>query len=398
MNAIGLYYSTDYSKINLEEEQKCKSSIDPQIVDLHINIWKVEKGLLYLTPEIYIDFGIMSSFKIDRLCLYLPFEIDGHRDLGKILNNQKKELCAIFNDELLPEPQKNGCYCKVKYESEDDNIADYFYLYELGDENFDIKPRNENNEKGTYVTLELKGNPDGKESDKCFINEKRYIRFRVKVKNHSDISTTSYISNDLLQAAFSKSDYYDIRVNEKREIPDKVKEFMQNKNFLICKFNKIHLFYMADSREKIENESSLKCDSRLLECCHWDKYEPKTGIINPIFIAHHWKRRIEKGQCEKSEDDKNKKKESISSFSVFFSTVYPKTNWSRLLCYIFIVIFLSWCGSMLSFKFSDLNFSLSDSDYYSICAGIILLIFLFILGHILSIRFTIESFKIKRKR
>lgn len=175
MNAIGLYYSTDNSKVHIEEEQKDKLGIDPQIVDLHINIWKIEKGLFHLTPEIYIDFGIMASFIIDQLCLYLPFEIDEHRDLGKILNNQKKELCAIFNDELLPEPQKNGCYCKIEYENE--NNSDDFFLYELGDENFNIEQRNNDDEKGTYITLGLKGYPDGKEENTSFINKKRYIRF-----------------------------------------------------------------------------------------------------------------------------------------------------------------------------------------------------------------------------
>lgn len=382
MNAIGLYYSAEQQ--SLKEKQVNKLEDNSQIVDLHINIWKVERGSIHLKSEVYIDFGIMVSFKVNKLSLYLPFRVERPEDLGKRLNNKKKELCAIFNDELLPEPQKNGCYCKVKYENDET-----FYLYELGEDNIDFKLIKDKEKENSYINLTLKGNPDGTEDVTKYQEDKRYIRFRVKVTNRKSISITSHISNDLLQAAFSMSDYYDIRVNERREIPDKVKEYMQNEKFNICHFNKVHLFYMADSREKIENESSLKCDSRLLESCQWKDYEPKTDIYNPIFIAHHWKKR-----CKKDGDDTDKKNVPFNSFSVFFSTIYPRLNWARLCSYIFVVILLGWCGSMLSFNCSDLKISFSDI----LCLGIVVLMVLFIFMHSVITNFTIKPFKIFRKK
>ena len=399
MNAIGLYYLKSDNTPDLDKDKKNLLGYDPKTVDLHINIWKVERGGIQLTSEIYIDFGIMTSFNVDKLRLYLPFSIETHEDLGQRLNNQKRELCAIFNDELLPEPQSNGCYCKVKYD--DKNEENFFYLYELGTNNFDVKPFSENDKESTYVTVDLKGFPDGKNDLKAFENQKRYIRFRVKVKRREEISITSHISNDMLQAAFSMSDYYDIRVNEKRGIPDKVKECMQNENFDICNFTKVHLFYIADSREKIENESSLKCDSRLLEACHWQKYKPDTDEHNTVYIAHHWKKRIikeesqgderHKGDCKKEESNK-----AISSFSVFFSTIYPELNKWRLFSYMCVVILLGWCGSMLSFKFIELKFS--PLNYEGICFLIILLIVLFISVRIATTCYGIKWLKIYRKR
>ena len=368
MNAIGLYYLSNYK---VEKEDINKLGADPQIVDLHINIWKVEKGKIFLDPEIYIDFGIMSSFKVEKLCLYLPFGIETIIDLGKSLNNKKKELCAIFNDELLPEPQKNGCYCKIHYIESPD--TEDFFLYELGEANIKTEFQKDNKKETTYVTIDLKGNPEDKDDNDSYKSQKRYIRFRVKVKKRQEISITSHISNDLLQAAFSMSDYYDIRVNEKREIPDKVKEDMLSKNFRICKFTKVHLFYMADSREGIENESSLKCDSRLLESCQWRNYEPKTKIYNPIFIAHHWKKRI------KEED-----KKPISSFSVFFNTIYPKLSVFRLISYVAVVVLLGCCGSMLS-----------DSD---IRFWIIIILIGFVLIYLAYTKIFIKCPKIYRKR
>ena len=343
MNAIGLYYFTESKegqgvlRSENKSDIKYKLGEHPSIAELHINVWKVERGNVRLKSEIFIDFGIMTSFKVKKLCLYLPFSVEEPTDLGRLLNNKKRELCAIFNDELLPEPQKNGCYCKVKFE---DNVRnEYFYLYELGGGNISVAPFVEKFQKGTYVTLEMKGNPSDAKDDNSFLNEKRYVRFRVKVIDRKDICITSHISNDLLQAAFSMSDYYDIRINEKREIPDKVKEYMQSNKFDLCKFNKVHLFYMADSRENIENESSLKCDSRLLEACQWKDYEPQTEIDKPIFIAHHWKRR-----ADKDDFGKIKTSDIIHSFSVFFSTIYPCLSWIRLLTYMFVVILLGWFG------------------------------------------------------
>lgn len=389
MNAFGLYYNITEEEQNPQNEDK--SPISPQIVDLHINIWKIEKGKLFLNPEIYIDFGIMFSFKVRKLCIYLPFEIESKEDLGKKLNNRKKVLCAIFNDELLPEPQINGCYCKVKYDNDENN--NHFYLYELGDTNIEEKITNNANKKGTYITLIPKGYPDGTNDSENFQDKKRYIRFRVKVKNREDVAITSHISNDLLQAAFSMSDYYDIRINEKRELPDKVKEDMQAEKFKACTFNKVHLFYMADSREKIENESSLKCDSRLLESCQWKDYEPKTDIYNPVFIAHHWKKRRIK---EKGGEDKNDI-EPIICFSVFFNTIYPKLSLARLFCYIFVVILLSWLGSMLSFNLIDIN-DLKANNFSLFCLVVVVMMTIFIIGFIIKTNFTIKPFKIFRKK
>lgn len=374
MNAIGLYYFSNSSGSNLKETEKKHLGINPQLVDLHINIWKVERGKFYLKPEIYIDFGIMSSFKVQKLCLYLPFGVKIYEDLGKILNNKKKELCAIFNDELLPKPQRNGCYCKIEYE--EPKATNDFFLYELGEKNIEVVPQN----GGTYVFITFEGYPNDKVKKTKWRNEKRYIRFRVKVEKREEISITSHISNDLLQAAFSMSDYYDIRVNEKREIPDKVKEYMQSKNFKICKFTKVHLFYMADSREKIENESSLKCDSRLLESCQWKGYEPKTVIYNPVFIAHHWKKRMKDGE------------DVLNNFSVFFNTIYPKLNILRLISYLSVAILLGCIGSILT-NLNDENLLSED-----LCVLIIIILFFYLVLYLVCTNFIFKLPRIFRKK
>lgn len=80
----------DYFKENLLEE-------------LHINIWKVQEPLIS-KPKVYIDFGIMTTFKTKKMYLYLPFRIVGHPiDLGKKLQKNREMLCTVFNDNLMSE-------------------------------------------------------------------------------------------------------------------------------------------------------------------------------------------------------------------------------------------------------------------------------------------------------
>lgn len=149
---------------------------------------------------------------------------------------------------------------------------------------------------------------------------------------------TESISNDLIQAAFSRTDLFNLRINELREIDGKVLERMKTDRFSIMSFKKVHVFYITDTRESVVNGSSLKVDTRLLEKDHWKKYEPANSLHDTHYVAHHWKRR--------RKDDNN---ENIRCFSIFFSTQYPRLSGWRFLAYFSVVILLGWTGSMLSF-------------------------------------------------
>lgn len=105
------------------------------------------------------------------------------------------------------------------------------------------------------------------------------------------MAITEHVSNDLLQAAFSQTDLFDLRFNEKREIDGKILEKMKSDGFKPLNFDKVHVFYIADTREDVENESSLKIDSRLLEKLHWESYEPENKLRNTHYVAHHWRKR-----------------------------------------------------------------------------------------------------------
>ena len=350
--------------------------------ELHINIWKVQHGGVLLKPKLYIDFGIMTNFRTDKMCLYLPFQIVGKpKDLGKKLQDSRDMLCMVFNENLLNETQPNNCYTYVS--ASDNSDFSSFYLFQLGDGNMTAEVLNEENEKGTYINIERKGWYDNQENheETDFDDKVVYIRFRVEVKRIKEIVRSEFVSNDLFQAAFSKVNLYDIRVNETREIHPKVTEKMHSEGFELCKFQKIHLFYMADSREKVENESSLKSDSRILEEGKWIDYEPSNDLHHAIFLAHHWKK------CKKENG------KPIDRFSLFFSTIYPHMHWAHLTAFLCVIVILGWLGGMLDFKLGEIN-----NDWKTwFRPAIIGAIFLYVIGYALVLNYGIMA-KIFRKR
>lgn len=355
--------------------------------ELHVNIWKVNEGRICLNSCFYLDIGLKVSFTYESVRLYLPFAVvkQAQIDLCKTVMENRKLLCAIFNDEMLPTPQANPCFCKATCQTEGaGNGADgtnSFYLYQVDDNNITIEGDGQKGQEGTWVTVTMNGNPTNEEKLDNYENQQLYVRIRLKVEDNDQFRISESISNDLLQAAFSRTDLFDIRINEIREIDGKVLERMKTDGFSIMSFNKVHVFYITDTRESVINASSLKVDSRLLEKGHWEKYEPSNSLHNVHYVAHHWKRR-------RKEDDKG----DIRSFSVFFSTQYPHLSKWRLLAYTSFVILLGWMGSMLSI---DLNSIPHDGHYKAIIT-----IFLFVVIIIFLVRENIgvQMLKIFRKR
>ena len=342
MRSIALYKHLDQNapQLNIGEGQEPFEEKD----ELHINIWKVQQGHLFLKSKLYIDFGIMTSFRTDEMYLYLPFQIAGKPiDLGKKLQDNRDMLCTVFNENLLNETQTNNCYSLVSASDNPDFSS--FYLFQLGNGNITTEVQEEENEKGTYIKIMRNGWYGNQENhEEADWNKKVYMRLRIEVEDIKEIVRSEFVSNDLFQAAFSKVDLYDIRVNETREIHPKVRERMHDEGFKLCKFQKIHLFYMADSREKVENESFLKWGSRILEEGKWGNYEPKNDLHHAIFLAHHWKRH--------KKDDES---QYIVSFSLFFSTIYPHMHWLHLAAFLSVVVFSGWAGGMLEFDFCEIG-------------------------------------------
>lgn len=313
---------------------------------------------------------------IEFVKVYIPFEIEENGkdfDLVNTLNNNNQLLCTVFNSDLRSVSSQTASFAPVRDESKEGQPVE-FYLHQLGATKFALEPfkvaaNKKNKTIGQILKIHIQKDSQVDNNNKD--DKPVYIRFRIQPKKIRDFVQSEHISNDFLQAAFSRIDLFDVRINERRNLNLEVKDALSADSYKIFKFDKIHLYFMAESKEKIENGSSIKIDSRLLECDLWRNYLPK-GCHRCNYIAHHWKKRIEDDKNTiKVELDVNKPNEEGKSvpaivelnkdvkykpfddYHIFFTSVYPNLSLIRIFIYLCVVVLLSWCGSMLSFSVSE---------------------------------------------
>lgn len=127
MNSLVLYCKSDNKEIT--------SNYDPQqqkneIVEFHINLWKVKNGIIKVIPNLIFDFGIKFDSTITELCLFLPFRISkklGVKDLGKCLSTNRNLLNAVFNEDMICQSASNHCFSKITDNTDDTSTL--FFIY-----------------------------------------------------------------------------------------------------------------------------------------------------------------------------------------------------------------------------------------------------------------------------
>lgn len=366
-----------------------ESDISP--IEFHANIWEMPSGLIWNKSKIYVDIGLKVSFLYDKIKIYLPFAISenfGCLDLGDIIRDEKI-LGALFNTECVICSDVKSCFSKVELVGptvkSNPNRASIFFLYTLGDQNIKISSEDPNKEgnqedkkedkkkdkkqkEGTWININIPDvpscfkheiqtaennpiQPEGGEKPerqaeanyKNFIKSYYYIRFRILVDNSNEFVIRRDLSNDFLQSAFSQIELYDIRINDTRNLPQKIKEQFSPKGYSLATFRDAHIFYVSSSKAQVYNGSVIKTDSRIIEPSIWSSYEPDHNPTS-IFIAHHWKF-IKK----RPETDDNERALNIKySLDLFFTTVIPKLQLGTILVYVFVVILLGSLGSLLA--------------------------------------------------
>lgn len=333
---------------------------DVKVSEAHVNIWKVHVGTLFSSVRLFYDFGLKIHPLIEHVCLFIPFEIRENGkdfDLARKLKDSNQLLCTVFNADLKSDSSPTNCFSKVV----DSERNELFCIYQLGANKFDIeevKIGEKGKEKtiGTLLKIHLQDSPSA--NGVCKQETPIYIRFRIEPKRVSDAVKSEHISNDFLQDAFSELDLFDFRLNEQRDVHTEAIDKMKGDGFQFLEFQMVHLFFMAETKETVQNGSSIKSDSRLLEKELWHQYIPN-GAKDTHYIAHHWKKR--KTKTKKEGEQEREYLEPFKDYRIFFTSLYPKTNWVRLFVYLSVMIILSWAGSMLSFSVMGvLNISIAQ--------------------------------------
>lgn len=364
---------SNYTDSKSCEESKSEDVNDNEVCEAHVNIWKVYVGTIRTRIRFFYDFGLKVSQKVGKIRLFIPFEIEENGkdfDLVRLLKNDNKLLCTVFNMDLKSDTSPKNTFSRVTSTEKDE---EKFCLYQLGSNNFSVETvkiadRCRSKIIGSLLTITLRNKPD---ENVCNSNTHLYIRFRLQAKNVKDAVISDHISNDFLQDAFSEIDMIDFRMNEHRSVHMEANDKMKEEGYDYFKFNKVHLFFMVETKEIVQNGSSLKSDSRLLEKELWRDYIPK-GAKKSYYIAHHWKKDIPKN-CDNKTECKG-----FMEYCFFFTSQYPKINWMRLIVYLSVVILLSWVGSMLCFDSNQGSYiHISPSIKIGVIISLISVVFAF---------------------
>lgn len=304
--------------------------------DIHINLWKDSN------KNYSLDFGIKlydvdySHQKgLDSICIFVPFKCDAFQieDLGKLINTCS-EISTIFNESYKMEsgPDMSSL---TKFTNEDDS----FYLFELGDQN--IRPEYKKSLNGTFITLSVPI-----PAALLYNTFNLYVRFRIKVNTPEAISFLKHdeqIANNFLQAAFSRMELYDFRLNDTRNTEDKVyQELITNQGYKLLEMRKVHFFFMTGAKDHVGNGNIDRMDTRMLEIEKWTKYKGEK-FEHPL-VAYHWKRKR----------DEQKANQIVHSFEAFFRNTCNSINWFLFCSYVVFLVAIGTTGSLLS----TINFSL----------------------------------------
>lgn len=309
--------------------------------EVHLNLWKnAQRNRFHLEVEYLLDIGIkIFEYKnsVESLTLFFPFQLSKNTisDLGKTLSDSKSLVNAIFNESMIHTDGEGNQGSLSKYESKSKEVNEKkrrsFILYILAPNNYDVETKE--GLSGTFLTIKLNGAelPDAEKEGNL------YIRFRIKI---NDVNAQTFLkrdedlANDVLQAAFSKTELYDIRINDRRETDDKVLEEIETTmHNTLMPITKAHFFFVTNVVDQVSNGTSERMDTRMLEMDKWNTYVPYEDT-HPR-IAYHWKKVAEK-------------EKSFENFEIFFRNTCDNRNYRKIILYLFVAFWIGAVGSSIA--------------------------------------------------
>ncbi|MCW4084239.1 hypothetical protein [Segatella copri] len=376
MKSIGLFWMP----LEQKDENTCPHKEECEIIkqdvakkedefEIHVNFWNTEINdvVSHKRKHLYaLDFGVVCPLNLKELVLLIPAKVEKDQfvDLVSRLASDRELMCTVFNENLTIASKPTKSYHLIK--NEDESLL--FLLYELSNENIvDINYSRDNG----YTVIKIANNL---ETIPPKTAKNIYVRFRILLNDVHAFSIQRNVSNDWFQSAFSSSYMFDFRLNDVRELDKKVSEKLKHDHYEMAKLNKVHFFYMADADEVVENGSSMKLDSRLLETQRWHSYFGNNVQLNRENLAHHWKKCILKTVRK---DDEGKQVDEyvrtpFDDFSLYFKVVYSHYKYRRVLIYSTIVFILGFlASSAVSFLQSLWNLT---TDKYAWAFWLVILI------------------------
>jgi hypothetical protein len=321
---------------NIESAQIKKNQ-----VELHFNFWSLKKDKIS-----YLDIGVRVSnvCKFGSINFYLPFDSDRLRyvpQLGKTVCENTNLISAIFNcPDIFIQPNSNQGFYDIDFTSRRNERPIRFYTQLLvATENspggVQISPQSDNENKGCNLKFP---------SNLFTLDPERdlYFRFRINLNDEDEksISTIYEPTWSSFTNYFEVSEIIDFRVNESRNLPDKVKSNLTDSSYL----RKIHFFLIRDTLSEYKMSHSIYNRCRLLESDLWDKYlgvndQNGSNQVNnnkKQMLIYHWK--------EIKKDDDN----GIDHFSAFAKFSDRTISGRQVLIVVVIIIFFGTLSGLLA--------------------------------------------------
>lgn len=322
-------YSLPTTGESLENTAEKEASADKKEIpefELHVNFWSLEDYKHIESEDIpCLDIGIkVCKYKlIDKLTFFCPFLIRDSdiRDLAKKMTT-KKNANIIFNTDC--EIQTKDSYTIIELEEEKllvfplDQVIKDVYSIDKGEYGTKLEFRFRNFHK--YIN----SNSELKEFDTI------YIRFRIVGNALSDnIYFDSEPLNKSFESAFSGTRMIDFKINERRNIEEKIRAEIIVNHEKLAEFRRVHFLVMEPSAYDIKSFDDLEMSCRELEKELWDDYlDVIIDFAKGHILVYHWV------QMENKKD-----------FSCLVKVNYSKTRAITIFAYAMVVIALGIISS-----------------------------------------------------
>lgn len=339
-----------------------KGATEPKI-DLHVNLWFLGDIQRKSSRESFLDIGlkIENYNQIEKLTFHCPFQLTSENisDLSEKLNI-KENANIIFNEDCEIETKDSYTIVNLSKESSlqsllvfplDQAISDIFILQE-----------SEDADKTNLVFDFTRFSQYVEKVDRLNTVDNIYIRFRIQ---NIDLEGKIYFDSELLnksfESAFSGTRVIDFKINETRNIGDRIRAKILIEDEIWAQLNKVHFLVVEPSSYDLTSFSDDKMVCRELEEKMWDDYlgtaiDPSKGHA----LAYHWKQG-----------------EPQPSFSCLVKVKYSKARWHTILAYSLIVIGLGIISSTITDiveNRSSLTTWLFPDGFASIIAGAVFIV------------------------
>lgn len=365
-------------KVNEKESEKAteqKKDNDNKesepVFCIHANFWSLEECPQNVKKrEPYLDIGIdiANWTQIETMTFFCPFLVNENdfEDLSE-KTSSRDNATIIFNEDC--EIHTKGSYTIV--EKEDGETK--FLVFPLNQAVKDVYKR-VCDEAHTYFRFNFGTFStflENSEKHNALKDTNRiYLRFRIKGSSLSyNIYFDSEPMNKSFESAFSGTRMIDFKINEKRNIEEKVRAEISVNHEKFAALNRVHFLVMEPSAYEVRAFGNQDMSCRELEEGLWDNYfGDKLDFSKGHILAYHWKTTKQK-----------------DSYSCLVKVNYSKAKRLTIFSYALIVVALGIISSAVitleNVLFPTTTMSTMSSALIYAVTGFGLLGFGIFLGH-----------------